>query len=165
MPYPKVTNNVIGRLAKLSESERRAHMSTIRSKDTKPEMLVRRYLHASGLRYRLHDAMLPGKPDIVLPGHRVIIFVQGCFWHWHGEACDIRLGKPRTNSERWEAKLRGNVARDECHQKALREAGWRVLVVWECELKKAVRGATLHRLLSNIVSTEEPWLDELALAA
>jgi DNA mismatch endonuclease, patch repair protein len=146
----------------LSSAERSVLMSRIRSKDTRPELLVRRYLHASGLRYRLHDAKLPGKPDIVLPGRRVVIFVQGCFWHWHGAACSIRIGKPRTNPERWAAKLQGNVNRDERHQKALREAGWQVLTVWECELKGAVRGATLHRLIREIAATEEPWLNELA---
>lgn len=152
----------------LSPSERSALMSKIRSKDTKPEMLVRRYLHAMGLRYRLHDTSLPGKPDLVLPARRVVIFVQGCFWHCHGATCSIRPGKPRTNPEKWEAKLLGNVARDERHQSALREAGWRVLTIWECELKRAVRGATLHRLLNDILATGEPsmgWDDELALAA
>lgn len=145
----------MGRLEKLSEGERQAHMATIRSKDTKPEMLVRRYLHGMGLRYRLHDATLPGKPDLVLPGRRVVIFVQGCFWHWHGAACGIRPGKPRTNPEHWEAKLGANVARDARHQQALREAGWRVLVVWECELRKGERGATLHRLTNEILGVDE----------
>jgi DNA mismatch endonuclease (patch repair protein) len=157
----------IGRLARLSDIERSVLMGKIRSKDTKPEMLVQRYLHASGLRYRLHDVTLPGKPDIVLSGQRIVIFVQGCFWHWHGAACSIKPGKPRTNPEKWEAKLRGNVARDERHQQALREAGWQVLTVWECELKKAVRGATLHRLLNNIVAADEhsaEWTDELLAA-
>jgi DNA mismatch endonuclease (patch repair protein) len=140
----------IGRLARLSDTERSALMGKIRSKDTKPEMLVRRHLHALGYRFRLHDATLPGKPDVVLPGRRVVIFVQGCFWHWHGEACNIRPGKPRTNPEKWEAKLQGNVARDVRHQQALREGGWRVLTVWECELKVAHRQATLDRLVADI---------------
>lgn len=147
---------------KLSHQERSSLMRTIRSKDTKPEMLVRRYLYALGLRYRLHVASLPGKPDIVLPGRRVVIFVQGCFWHWHGDACGIQPGKPRTNPEYWTAKLQGNVARDEQHIRALQADGWRVLVVWECELRKKERGATLHRLTSEITVAEEfsqEWIE------
>lgn len=147
----------VGRLAKLTNEERSAHMGTIRYKDTKPEILVQHYLHASGLHYQLHDTTLPGKPDIVLPSQRVVIFVHGCFWHWHGASCDIKPGKPRTNPEKWEAKLQGNVARDQRHQQALRDAGWRVLVVWECELKKAHRGATLARLTADILQQEMAW--------
>ncbi|GAA3967498.1 very short patch repair endonuclease [Hymenobacter antarcticus] len=150
-----MAENGIGRLARLSQTERSALMSTIRSKDTKPEMLVRHYLHGLGMRYRLHDTKLPGKPDIVLPGRRVVVFVQGCFWHWHGDACGIRPGKPRTNRAQWETKLQGNVARDEKHRLALQAAGWRVLVVWECELKRGVRGATLHRLTSEITAADD----------
>ena len=145
-----------GPFAHLSPTERSALMGKIRSKDTKPEMLVRRYLHGLGMRYRLHDTRLPGKPDIVLPSRRVVIFVHGCFWHWHGEACGIRPGKPRTNPAQWEAKLQGNVARDERHRLALEAAGWRVLVVWECELRKRERGATLHRLTNELLAGDEP---------
>ncbi|MCA8830507.1 very short patch repair endonuclease [Hymenobacter pini] len=136
--------------ANLTPIERSNLMGKIRSKDTKPEMLVRHYLHGLGYRYRLHDPRLPGKPDIVFPSRRTVIFVQGCFWHWHGEQCNIRPGKPRTNPEKWEAKLKGNVARDQRHQQALREAGWKVLVVWECELKAAIRQETLDRLVGEI---------------
>lgn len=153
---------------KLSPQERSAHMRTIRSKDTRPEMLVRRYLHGMGLRYRLHDTRLPGKPDIVLPGRRVVIFVQGCFWHWHGEACGIRPGKPRANPSYWEPKLAGNVARDAQHRRALEAAGWRVLVVWECELRKKERGATMHRLLGEITAVDDiaaEQFDEIYMVA
>lgn len=154
----------VGRLAMLNDVERSLLMGKIRSKDTKPEMLVRRYLHGLGMRYRLHDNTLPGKPDIVLPGRQVVIFVQGCFWHWHGETCGIRPGKPRTNPEKWEAKLQGNVARDERHRLELEAAGWRVLVVWECELRKGERGATLHRLTSEITAIDEFTWPELGEA-
>ena len=139
----------------LTVEERSYIMGRIRSKDTKPELLVRRYLHAQGLRYRLHDASLPGKPDIVLPGRRIVVFVQGCFWHLHGAACSKHLPRPRTNPAQWQAKLEGNVARDERHRQALEGAGWRVLTIWECELARAQRGATLHRLTCDITRADE----------
>ncbi|EKM96329.1 DNA mismatch endonuclease Vsr [Stutzerimonas nosocomialis] len=109
-------------------------MATIRGKDTKPEMLVRRFLHAHGFRFRLHRADLPGKPDIVLPRLRTCIFVHGCFWHRHA-GCRYAV-LPKTRPEFWAAKLEGNAARDRHAVAALRAAGWRVIVVWECDLRK-----------------------------
>jgi DNA mismatch endonuclease (patch repair protein) len=153
---------------KLSPEQRSVHMRTIRSKHTRPELLVRHFLDDMGIPYFLHEASLPGKPDIVLPSRQTVIFVQGCFWHWHGEACGIRPGKPRANQAYWEPKLAGNVARDEQHRLLLEAAGWRVLTVWECELRKKERGATLHRLLIDILTAEEAaseWLDGWSLAA
>lgn len=143
-----------GRLAHLTILERSELMSKIRSKDTKPELIVRQYLHGLGYRYRLHDTRLPGKPDIVLPGLKTVIFVQGCFWHWHGEECAIKPGKPRTNTSHWEEKLRRNVERDEQQHIELRAAGWRVIVVWECELKKVARGATLRRVTAELADAD-----------
>jgi DNA mismatch endonuclease (patch repair protein) len=107
-------------------------MSGIRAKDTRPEMLLRRGLHARGLRFRLHDRRLPGTPDLVFPGRRAVIFVHGCYWHGHG--CHLfRL--PSTRREFWKAKIEGNVARDIAAENALVAGGWRVLKVWECALK------------------------------
>lgn len=108
-------------------------MATIRGKDTKPEMLVRRFLHAQGFRFRLHRADLPGKPDIVLPRLRSCIFVHGCFWHRH-PGCRYAV-LPKTRPEFWAAKLEGNVERDRQAIEALRNAGWTVFIIWECELR------------------------------
>ena len=107
-------------------------MAGIRGKDTRPEMILRRGLHARGFRFRLHDRRLPGSPDLVFPGRRAVIFVHGCFWHGH--ACPLfRL--PATRQAFWRAKIEGNVARDATAEAALRADGWRVLTVWECALK------------------------------
>ncbi|KAB8065225.1 very short patch repair endonuclease [Janthinobacterium violaceinigrum] len=109
-------------------------MSGIQSKNTKPEMLVRQYLHAQGFRYRLHTRELPGSPDLVLPKYHVVIFVHGCFWHRHA-GCRFAT-QPASNTERWKAKFQGNLERDAKNVAALQVMGWRVLVVWECELKR-----------------------------
>ncbi|CAM3601385.1 very short patch repair endonuclease [Agrobacterium radiobacter] len=107
-------------------------MSGIRGKDTKPELLVRKALHAAGFRYRLHERTLPGKPDMVFPKYSAVVFVHGCFWHGH----DCHLFRmPSTRTEFWQAKISGNVARDVRATALLRETGWRVGTVWECALK------------------------------
>jgi len=107
-------------------------MAGIRGKGTRPEMILRRGLHARGFRFRLHDRRLPGSPDLVFPGRRAVIFVHGCFWHGHG--CHLfRL--PATRQEFWRAKIEGNAARDAATEDALVGAGWRVLTIWECALK------------------------------
>ncbi|MFS8123286.1 very short patch repair endonuclease [Rhizobium sp. BR 250] len=107
-------------------------MSGIRGKDTKPELLVRKALHAAGFRYRLHERTLPGKPDMVFPKYSAVVFVHGCFWHGH----DCHLFRmPSTRTEFWQAKISGNVARDVRAITLLRETGWRVGTVWECALK------------------------------
>lgn len=116
----------------ISVAQRSALMSRIRSKNTKPELAVRSILHALGYRFRLHRPDLPGKPDIVLPRHKKIILVHGCFWHGH----DCRLGsKPKSNSGYWLAKIARNRERDEQNLLSLREAGWVVLELWECEIR------------------------------
>lgn len=115
-------------------------MSGIQSKNTKPEILIRKALHARGFRYSLHSKQLPGKPDIVMPKWRVAIFVHGCFWHWHG--CTLSKA-PATNASFWEAKLTANQNRDALVKRQLADAGWRVATIWEC----ATRGkAAIHHL-------------------
>lgn len=115
----------------LSAVERSERMSRIRAKNTKPELIVRRLLHAMNYRYRLHSLRLPGKPDLVFKGRKKIIFVHGCLWHGH-EGC--RLNRPpKTRLEYWAPKLNGNKQRDTKNQAKLQEMGWEVLVVWECE--------------------------------
>ena len=109
-------------------------MSGIRSKGMKPEMIVRRELHARGYRYRLHGGDLPGKPDLVFAGRRKVIFVHGCFWHQHADpACRI-VRRPKSNLDYWMPKLERNVARDAENRVRLRRLGWEVLVIWECEV-------------------------------
>ena len=106
-------------------------MAGIRGKDTKPELIVRRFLHRAGLRFRLH-AKLPGKPDLVLPKHRAAVFVHGCFWHRH-EGCRYAT-TPANNAAAWQEKFAANVRRDAKMRQQLEELGWRVLVIWSCEL-------------------------------
>lgn len=116
----------------LTPEQRQLNMSRIRGKDTKPEMVIRRGLHARGLRYRLHDRSLPGRPDLVFPKYRTAVFIHGCFWHAHGCASS-KL--PATRRDFWQTKLAANVARDRKAVDALLAAGWRVLIVWECALR------------------------------
>ena len=106
-------------------------MRAVKSKDTAPELIVRKFLHSKGLRYLLHDRRLPGTPDLVFPRYRVALFVNGCFWHQH-VGCK-RSKRPKTNSEYWNKKLDKNIERDLIHKVALEEDGWKVLIVWECE--------------------------------
>lgn len=122
-------------------------MSGIRGKDTKPELLVRKYLHAQGLRFRLHVKNLPGKPDIVLSKYRAIVFVHGCFWHHH-EGCKYAT-MPSSRVDYWTNKLSDNVARDQYQSAALERLGWRVFVVWECELQGSTK--RLEWLYSKII--------------
>ena len=121
----------------LSPNSRSALMSKIRGKDTGLERRVRTALHVAGFRFRLHDAKLPGTPDIVLRRHGAVVEVRGCFWHYHDiERCPYTT-VPKTNSDWWRAKLERNAQRDERNELALRTAGWRVFVVWQCECRTA----------------------------
>ena len=115
----------------LSKKERSIRMSKIRSKDTKPELLMRRFLFSLGLRFRLYDKKLPGRPDIVLKRHRTAIQVQGCFWHNHG--CKYS-NTPRSNKLFWREKLKKNILRDKRNQRKIKNLGWRLLNVWECQI-------------------------------
>ena len=122
----------------LSPAERSERMGRVRNKDTKPEMRVRRLSHALGYRHRLHRKDLPGKPDLVYPGRKKVIFVHGCFWHRHGEVTDDRCALTRTPKSRldfWEAKFEGNKERDRRNLATLRGEGWEALVVWECQTR------------------------------
>lgn len=120
----------------LTPEQRRLNMRRIRAKDTKPELLVRRGLHAHGFRFRLHRKDLPGCPDLVFPSRRAVIFVHGCFWHGHG--CPL-CKMPATRPEFWQMKIDRNRARDQKAIVALKSAGWRVLVVWECALRGSAK--------------------------
>lgn len=127
--------------------ERSLNMSRIRSTNTRPEEMVRKYLFSKGFRYRKNDKRLPGKPDIVLPKYKTIIFVNGCFWHMHG--CS-RSHLPKSNEAYWEPKIKRNVERDQKNTKLLQEAGWNVLTVWECELKKKIFNERMEKLIKDI---------------
>lgn len=117
----------------LNSEARSVRMSRIRGKDSKPEMLVRRLVHGMGFRYRLHGKGLPGKPDLVFPGRRKVIFVHGCFWHRH-PAPTCKLARlPKSRLDFWETKLEGNRRRDQSVSEALAALGWQQMVVWECE--------------------------------
>ena len=122
----------------LTPEQRRLVMSRIRGKDTKPEMLIRRGLHGRGLRYRLDGTGIPGKPDMVFPKYRTVVFVHGCFWHGHG--CSL-FKWPKTRAAFWQTKINRNMERDQEALAALRADGWRALVVWECALKGKYRRA------------------------
>ena len=120
---------------KISTDRRSENMRRIRSQDTSPELAVRRLVHALGYRFRLHRKDLPGKPDLVLPRHRKVIFVHGCFWHQHprSKCADSRL--PKSNTGYWTEKLTRNAQRDTAHLKTLRLQGWGCLIIWDCDLR------------------------------
>ena len=130
-----------------TKEQRSYNMSRIRSKNNAPEEKVRKFLFSKGFRYRKNDKKLPGCPDIVLPKYKTVIFVNGCFWHKHN--CK-RFVWPSSNEEYWKKKILRNVERDEVNTKALKELGWKVLVVWECELKKATIDERLEKLAYEI---------------
>jgi len=118
---------------RISKAHRSWNMSRIRSKDTRPEKKVRSALHKSGYRFRLHRKELPGKPDIILPKYKTVIFIHGCFWHRH-KGCKYCY-TPKSNIEKWQKKFQDNVTRDEKIQSVLQKMGWQVIVIWECEVK------------------------------
>lgn len=130
-----------------SKEVRSYNMSQIRSKNTKPELAVRKYLFANGFRYRLHCKELPGKPDIVLPKYKTVIFVHGCFWHGH-EGCKYFV-MPKTKTEWWTDKINGNKVNDKKAIKSLMKTGWKVITIWECELKTAKAEKTLLSLIKK----------------
>lgn len=127
-----------------TSQQRHANMAAIHGKDTKPEMVVRRYLWGHGFRYRLNHPRLPGKPDIVMRGYRTCIFINGCFWHGH-EGCKYYT-VPKTNTDFWVKKVQRNKERDREVQRQLASMGWHSITIWECELKAAKRECTLKSL-------------------
>jgi len=126
----------------VDQETRSRMMRSVRSRDTAPELVVRKFLRSAGVGYRLHIRSLPGTPDIVSSKHRSVIFVHGCFWHQHSNCVKARL--PSTNCKFWEEKLRANVVRDAGNEAALRALGWTVFVLWECEIRS---GAYISSLL------------------
>jgi DNA mismatch endonuclease, patch repair protein len=136
----------------MSVAQRSWTMSQIRSKNTQPERMVRSFLHAMGFRFRLHKRSLPGAPDIVLARFRTAIFVHGCFWHAHRN-CRYAT-RPRSNRSYWRQKLAGNATRDEQNRKKLIAAGWRVITVWECEMKHSSRN--IQERLLRILEKSRP---------
>jgi DNA mismatch endonuclease (patch repair protein) len=130
------------------KATRSYNMSRIKGKDTKPEMLVRKFLFSKGFRYRLHDKKLPGKPDIVLPKYKTVIFIHGCFWHGH-EGCKYYV-VPKTRTEWWLEKIGKNIVNDEKAVASLLEMGWKVILIWECDLKKNLLEETLLKLSSDL---------------
>ncbi|WP_010324919.1 very short patch repair endonuclease [Marinobacterium stanieri] len=142
----------------VDQATRSRMMSSIKGKNTKPEMAVRRWLHAQGYRYRLHRKDLPGKPDLVLPKYNLVIFVNGCFWHQH-PGCHYAY-TPASNNEKWKAKLEGNRQRDQIQQQQLLDMGWRVLIIWECGLKHSQdTAAEIKALISGQLNIAE-WPDK-----
>jgi len=136
----------------LTPEQRHKNMSHIRSRDTKPEIIVRQFLFSKGLRYRIADKRYPGKPDIVLPKYRAAVFVHGCFWHGH-EGCRYYV-LPKTHPQYWVPKIQRNIERDAENEKSLQEMGWNVFTVWECQLKKDQREDTLNNLYKTIIDFE-----------
>lgn len=132
----------------LTPAQRRACMQAVKGKDTTPERIVRSMLHRLGCRFALHRGDLPGKPDIVMPARNHVVFVHGCFWHGHG--CARGRRKPATNSPYWRTKIRRNRNRDRRVCAALRRAGWRILIVWECQTRNPIQlGRRLARFLET----------------
>lgn len=155
----------------MTPEQRHRCMAAIKGKDTRPEMLVRKYLFSKGLRYRVNDKRLPGSPDIVLKKFKTVIFIDGCFWHAHKGCKYYKM--PKTNVDFWRAKIARNIARDYVNNVDLELAGWKVIRVWECDVKtKAKREETLKNLYQSITGAtpkravyEEAPQNDLDIAA
>ncbi|MFZ6011988.1 MAG: very short patch repair endonuclease [Bacteroidota bacterium] len=136
-------------MADVHNKETRSYnMSQIRAKDTKPEILVRKFLFSKGFRFRIHDKKLPGKPDIVLRKYQTVIFIHGCFWHGHDE-CSYYV-VPKSNTDFWVQKIKGNKEKDIKNLAKLIGTGWRVITIFECQLKPQTKLKTLNELLSQL---------------
>lgn len=142
----------------LSVNQRHRCMSRVKSKDTKPEILLRKSFWKRGLRYRVNEVKLPGKPDIVIPKYRTVIFVHGCFWHGHKNCKKASI--PTTNTEFWTAKITRNQQRDQEVWRQLEAKGWSVIIVWECQLKKVVFEDTIARVEAEIFKNGERYQRE-----
>ncbi len=130
------------------KATRSYNMSRIKGKDTKPEMLVRRFLHAHGYRYRLHVKDLPGKPDIVLPKYKTVVFINGCFWHGHKDCKYATI--PKTKTEWWQNKINGNIENDKKKNAVLKKNGWKIITIWGCKLKPTMLDKALRSLLKKL---------------
>lgn len=137
----------------VSPKRRSEIMRNVKGKHTKPEIIVRKFLHSRGFRFRIHDKKLPGNPDIKLTKYKTVIFVNGCFWHGH-DSCKIYV-MPKTNVDFWNNKIIKNVSRDQIITNNLKRIGWNVIVVWECSLKKKKREETLKSLVEKIITNIE----------
>jgi len=135
----------------ITKEQRSLNMSRIRSKNTLPELLIRKALWRMGYRYRLHYKKLPGKPDIVIVKQRIVFFIHGCFWHRHKNC--IEASRPKTNSEYWEAKINKNIERDKTHKREIEQLGWKVIIIWECKVK--------HHIENNIIMLKKIIDDKL----
>ena len=154
----------------MTPEQRSRNMAAIKGKDTKPEMIVRKYLFSRGLRYRVNNRKLPGTPDIVLKKYKTVIFIDGCFWHGHMDCKYFRL--PKSNVDFWRHKIAMNIARDYANNVDLKLAGWKVIRIWECEIKtKVKREDALQQLyasitqLSNIGRYQSNEIDNESIAA
>lgn len=141
----------------VDQQTRSRMMSGIRGKNTKPELALRRALHARGFRFRLHSCKVVGQPDLILPRHRAVVFVHGCFWHRH-EGCRYATN-PSSRPEFWRAKFEANVARDKAVRATLLENGWRVATVWECALRKPERAEVSADLTAAWLRGDDSWLE------
>jgi len=141
----------------VSKAVRSKMMSSIRGRDTRPEMTVRRYLHRNGFRYRLHDRSLPGSPDLVFPRYRAVIFVQGCFWHRHA-GCRFST-TPANNREFWLKKLLANAERDKRNIQKIIQDGWRVIVIWECGIRSLGKSKSLDWLPIGIKDENQQFIE------
>ena len=136
---------------RLTPERRSWNMSRIRGKDTKIEVTVRQYLFSKGFRFRKNDNRFPGKPDVVLPKYKTVIFVNGCFWHMHEDCKQARL--PKTNTEFWKEKMEKNAANDRLHEQELKKMGWNTITLWECELERnfeEVMDSTINQILNTV---------------
>lgn len=133
-----------------SREVRSFNMSRIRSKDTKPEIIVRKALFAEGFRFRVHDRRYPGSPDIVLKKHRAVIFIHGCFWHGHKDCKYFKI--PQTRTQWWQEKIARNKYNDRIAIRALKRDGWKVIILWECDLKSDKMTKTLNKLAFKILA-------------
>ena len=151
----------------MTPEQRSRCMSAVKGKDTKPEMMVRKYLFSKGLRFRLHVRSLPGNPDIVLPKYKTVVFINGCFWHGH-EGCKYSH-LPKSNVEFWENKITANKSRDTANEIKLKQMGWSVIRVWECEIKRVQDRTdaldTLYKRITGIEPYSVARADDVMIAA
>lgn len=147
-----IYNNFLQMADVHSKEIRSLNMSRIKAKDTKPELIVRRYLHSQGIRFRLHDKNLPGKPDVVLKKYNVVVFINGCFWHGHKNCKYFKI--PSTRTDWWKSKIKKNSENDITKQSLIEEQGWKIIVIWSCELKPDKIADTLICLLTKIVKNQ-----------